>query len=79
MGAPLTFLLQCRPVKIWLKQGFYAVAHPPGILLSLLPAPQQAILSFDEAKAREALFGEVLVVDDNEDEDKEQDFDEDDY
>jgi len=57
LGAPLCFVLQARPVKILLKQTFYAMANPPGILLSLLPAPQQAILSFNENDAREELYG----------------------
>lgn len=75
LGAPLTFFLQARPVKIWLKQAFYAAANPPGIILSLLPAPQQAILSFDESKARQALFGKTLIL--KEEEEVEQDMDED--
>lgn len=50
-------MLQARPVKIMLKQAFYALANPPGIFLSLLPAPQQAILSFNENDAREELYG----------------------
>ena len=57
LGAPLCFVLQARPVKILLKQAFYAMANPPGIFLSLLPAPQQAILSFNENDAREELYG----------------------
>ena len=57
LGAPLCFVLQARPVKILLKQVFYGMAHPPGIFLSLLPAPQQAILSFRESQARKALYG----------------------
>lgn len=57
LGAPLCFVLQARPVKIMLKQAFYALANPPGIFLSLLPAPQQAILSFNENDAREELYG----------------------
>jgi hypothetical protein len=57
LGAPLCFVLQARPVKIMLKQVFYAMAHPPGILLSLLPAPQQAILSFRESESLKALYG----------------------
>jgi hypothetical protein len=33
------------------------MSNPPGIFLSLLPAPQQAILSFNENDAREELYG----------------------
>jgi hypothetical protein len=33
------------------------MSNPPGIFLSLLPAPQQAILSFNEDDAREELYG----------------------
>ena len=75
LGAPLTFFLQARPVKIWLKQGFYAAAHPPAILLSLLPAPQQVILSFDEAKSRQALFGKSIPVAHDDDDDDNNDID----
>jgi hypothetical protein len=56
LGAPMCFLLQARVVKLYLKQAFYACAHPPSILLSLLPAPQQAILSFNEEEARKILY-----------------------
>lgn len=50
-------MIQARPVKIYLKQAFYACANPPGIFLSLLPAPQQAILDFNEEEARKVLYG----------------------
>ena len=76
LGAPLCFVLQARPVKILLKQTFYAMAHPPGIFLSLLPAPQQAILSFDENDARKELYGvdDVhLKLSDNEEEETSED------
>jgi hypothetical protein len=67
-----------------LKQIFYAMAHPPSIFLSLLPAPQQAILSFRESRARKVLYGvdddEVKLSDNvNEEEDDEFDDDEFDY
>ena len=32
------------------------MSNPPGIVLSLLPAPQQAILSFNVEKAYTALY-----------------------
>ena len=56
----MCFVLQARAVKMYLKLAFYACAHPPSILLSLLPAPQQAILSFKEEEARKALYPEPI-------------------
>lgn len=56
--APLSFGLQARPVKIWFKTFFYMMSHPPLILLSFLPAPQQAILSVDNEASCIALYGE---------------------
>ena len=55
-GAPLCFILQARPVKIRVKQLFYMMMHPPGIILSLLPAPQQAILSMDWDQSYSVLY-----------------------
>ena len=60
LGAPMCFLLQARVVKLYLKLAFYACAHPPSILLSLLPAPQQTILSFKEEEARKILYPEAI-------------------
>jgi len=57
-GAPLSFALQARPVKIWFKIIFYMLSNPPLILLSFLPAPQQAILSVDMRASCVALYGE---------------------
>lgn len=85
LGAPLCFVLQARPVKILIKQAFYAMSNPPGIFLSLLPAPQQAILSFNEDEAREELYGsdrtKKIDMDASEDDDDSQDVmdDEDQY
>lgn len=56
-GAPLCFLLKLRFIKIYLKQVFYAVGKPPGILLSLLPAPQQAIMAFDMPRSLRDVYG----------------------
>jgi hypothetical protein len=62
LGAPSVFLLQARPVKLWLKQALYLVLdHPPSIFLSLLPAPEQVILSLDVKEAMEALYGDMWV------------------
>lgn len=58
MAAPLCFIIQLRPVKIMLKQLFYFVGRPPAILLSLLPAPQQAIMGLDSQKALFELYGD---------------------
>jgi hypothetical protein len=78
LGAPMSFVIQARPVKILLKQLFYATSNPPGILLSLLPAPQQAILKFDDEESRLALYGNVKVVTKEGDEDNDSDDDSDD-
>ena len=55
-GAPMCFILQARPVKLFFKQAFFVLSDPPGIFLSLLPAPQQALLNFDMEKAYNALY-----------------------
>jgi hypothetical protein len=55
-GAPLCFVLQARPVKLWSKIAFYMISNPPGIVSSLLPAPQQAILNADIEKSYAALY-----------------------
>jgi hypothetical protein len=58
LGAPAVFVLQARPVKLWMKQLLYAFFdQPPGIFLSLLPAPQQAILSLRVGDAMQAVYG----------------------
>lgn len=44
-----------------IKQAFYAIGEPPGILLSLLPAPQQAIMSLNYASSMKKLYGEDIV------------------
>lgn len=62
LGAPSVFLLQARAVKIWIRQFVYALAdHPPSILLSLLPAPQQAILSLDVRDAMSTIYGDCAA------------------
>ncbi|KAL7476607.1 hypothetical protein ACHAW6_002454 [Cyclotella cf. meneghiniana] len=61
LSAPLCFFIQTRPVKVAIKQLFYAIGEPPGILLSLLPAPQQAIMSLNYANAMRGLYGEDVV------------------
>ena len=61
LGAPLCFVLQARPVKIAMKQLFYTVGKPPAILLSLLPAPQQAIMSLNYDAAMTDLYGKEGV------------------
>ena len=63
LGAPSVFVLQARPVKLWIKQVMYALLdHPPSIFLSLLPAPQQTILSLDESSAMKTVYGEFATV-----------------
>lgn len=60
LGAPACFILQARPVKVAIKQLFYTIGKPPGILLSLLPAPQQAIMSCDYDLALKSLYGDSI-------------------
>jgi len=64
LGAPSCILLQARPIKVVIKQIFYAIGQPPGILLSLLPAPQQAIMSCDYGQCMRDLYGDDFVGDD---------------
>ena len=89
LGAPSVFVLQARPVKLLLKQALYTLLdHPPGILLSLLPAPQQAILNLDYAKELELLYKDYMAeeiprsltdkVQEEEEEDSDNDDDDDD-
>jgi hypothetical protein len=44
-----------------MKQLFYTMGEPPGILLSLLPAPQQAIMSLDYGKSMRELYDEKVL------------------
>lgn len=61
LGAPSVFVLQARPVKLLIRQLFYALFdQPPVFFLSLLPAPQQAILSLNMRKAMHTLYGEHI-------------------
>jgi len=48
-------------VKVALKQVFYTVGEPPSILLSLLPAPQQAIMSLKYGAVMKGLYGEKVL------------------
>ena len=54
--SPLCFVIQTRPIKLFLKQLFYTMGEPPGIILSLLPAPQQAIMSCDYSAVMKKLY-----------------------
>jgi len=60
LGAPSCFIIQARPVKVAIKQLFYTIGEPPGILLSLLPAPQQAIMSCDYDMALKGVYGDDI-------------------
>jgi hypothetical protein len=63
LGAPSVFVLQARPVKLLIKQLLYAICdHPPGILLSLLPAPQQGILNLDYGESMRLLYASFSEV-----------------
>jgi hypothetical protein len=55
-GAPLSILLQTRYLKLWLKTAFYMLMDPPLIFLSLLSAPQQAMLRSDWTDAYHDLY-----------------------
>ena len=48
-------------MKVAMKQLFYTMGEPPGILLSLLPAPQQAIMSLDYGKSMRELYDEKVL------------------
>jgi hypothetical protein len=58
-GAPMCFLFQARPVKMWTKIIFYMLSNPPGVIASLLPAPEQAILNANLEKSFAALYRPV--------------------
>lgn len=60
LGAPACFIIQARPVKVAIKQLFYTIGEPPGILLSLLPAPQQVIMSCDYDSALKSVYGDDI-------------------
>jgi hypothetical protein len=62
LGAPACFIIQARPVKIVMKQMFYTIGEPPGILLSLLPAPQQTIMSCDYNSALKSIYGDDILT-----------------
>jgi hypothetical protein len=63
MGAPLCFIVQARPVKQFSKELFYVLLrNPPSIVLSLLPAPQQAMLSLSDEDAMRMVYGEDAPV-----------------
>ena len=65
------------------------MVNPPGIVLSLLPAPQQAILSFDAKKAYATLYSteeekaamatKLQVSEEDSDDEEEEESDEDEY
>lgn len=62
LGAPSVFVLQARPVKLIIKQWLYfLLLHPPSIILSLLPAPQQAILALNMDQAMKSIYGSYYV------------------
>lgn len=80
IGAPMCFIIQARPVKILIKQIFYGVGTPPGILLSLLPAPQQKIMDLDFASTMEEFYGSSpKSINESTEEDSELSFEEDEY
>jgi len=65
MAAPLSIVVQARVVKYKLKEMMYFIlCNPPGILLSLLPAPQQAILSLNKNAVMKSVYGDDVVIED---------------
>jgi len=64
--APMSIIIQLRPVKIAIKQLFYAIGKPPGIILSLLPAPEQDIMSVDYHEIMKELYGTDIALEDTE-------------
>lgn len=82
LGAPLCFIAQARPVKQFSKEVLYlALRNPPSIILSLLPAPQQAMLALSDEDALRMVYGDDApieetdeeIVADDDDEEEEQD------
>jgi hypothetical protein len=64
LGAPMIILLQTRIVKLYLRQVLFTLLyHPPSIFLSLLPAPQQAILSLSMSDAMQKIYGQYMEMD----------------
>ena len=62
LASPMCFFIQTRPVKVALKQLFYTIGEPPGIILSLLSAPQQAIMSLNYGNIMRELHGEKALL-----------------
>jgi hypothetical protein len=61
----MCFIIQARPVKLFLKEALYILLrNPPGIFLSLLPAPQQACLSLSQSDAMSLIYGKDASNDD---------------
>jgi len=59
LGAPSVLFFQARPVKLLWKHVLYTLINdPPGILLSMLPAPQQALFHLDMAQAMQDIYGD---------------------
>ena len=62
IGAPMCFIIQARPVKLFWKQFLYVVLrNPPSLVLSLLPAPQQAMLSLSDDDAMQLIYGDEYI------------------
>jgi len=81
-GAPMCFILQARPVKILLKQLYYAIGKPPGIILTLFPATQQAIMGLDVDQALTDLYGDAVAgntFQSGDEEDEDEDYDNESY
>jgi hypothetical protein len=79
LGAPLCFIVQARPVKLLYKELLYAVLrNPPAVVLSLLPAPQQAMMSLSDEDAMRMIYGDdapALPVQEDEEDVEEIDYD----
>jgi hypothetical protein len=84
LAAPMSLVIQTRPFKIWLKTAFYMLVNPPDVLLTLLPAPQKAILGVSIDDSYAVLYGSAAssseqdAEDDEEEEVDDEDMQEDD-
>jgi hypothetical protein len=63
IGAPGIIVCQARFMKSYLRQVIYALLYyPPAIVLSLFPAPQQAIVSLNVHTAMATLYEPHIVM-----------------
>lgn len=79
LGAPLCFIIQARPVKLFMAECMYILLKdPPAFILSLLPAPQQVMLNLSDKECMKLIYGEdeyKAFMDENDAEDDDDDVD----